>query len=520
MNETQKLYQLYSNLAHLCHIYGVRQAVLSPGSRSAVPALSLLRYDDIQCHVIADERSAAYVALGISKISHQPTLLVCTSGTAAVNYAPAITEAYFQKIPLIALTADRPDTLRNRQANQTIIQEGIFGEHLIASTSLPSNPFDEISENEFYKSLEDVLINQKNEPEPIHINAPIAEPFYLNEIFKPEYKNFEKPDIAQGVNDFSIDAVIEKPFLVLGELDYHFESELKEIAKKGVPIFSDVLSNSNLEEAIIDDSVFNLDKAQLVPDLVFYAGKSLVSKKVRSYFDRNNVPLCYWGSDGMEVFGKLDKSVDVSLKSFLKTIAEINPNQDYAAAWKALEQDQGSGSTNLEEFWFKEILSYLPANSILHIGNSMPIRHLQKYQYLLRVKNIRVYGNRGTSGVDGSISTGIGHAYANPEKPVFVIAGDYSFEYDKNALWNNHLPQNITIVILNNNGGRIFGKIKGPSDQPEFTDYFVHPFKLSAESLSKAHKLFYKKLNIMEDLSYELFLNNQFTILEINCCEL
>lgn len=495
--------QVIYNISQICSLKGIRHAVLSPGSRCAPLTISFARQKNIQKYIIPDERSAAFVGLGLSRITQLPTVLICTSGSAAYNYAPAVAEAYFQHIPLLILTADRPPEWIDQLDGQTIRQQNIYGNHVKASFTLPVDTTHSDAQWQVERIVNEAINLASQFPKgPVHINIPLREPFYpKGEIVFPDHLKLIETIPVKAVLDETAKAALKKeleqyekilivagqsasnPILtqVLGELD--------------IPVVTDIISNHSFEGSIQHHDLFiNPAQEELKPELLISFGNSVISKSLKTYL-RTHRPKAHWHIQeaGLvaDTFQSLTRHIPVSPEYFFAVLADTKLNSSaYKKAWLEKEKlymptiDQFLAEEKIfSEFeTVQKVLGSLPENSILHLANSMPVRYAN---YIgLKNKNIEVVANRGTSGIDGVISTAYGTALCS-EKLVFVLTGDMSFLYDRNAFWNNYLPPNLRIVILNNHGGGIFRMIDGPVSQPEGEEYFVTEQRLTAENTLK-----------------------------------
>jgi 2-succinyl-5-enolpyruvyl-6-hydroxy-3-cyclohexene-1-carboxylate synthase len=509
------------NIAEICHKLGVSDAVLSPGSRNAPLIVSFNRHPNIKSYVINDERSAAFIALGMAQKSKLPVVVVATSGSAAYNYAPAVAEAYFQQIPIIVITADRPQEWIDQRDGQTIYQQNIYGDHVKKSFQCPVD----IENNDSAWHLERIISDAINLAEdgakgPVQINIPFREPFYpkpkeqsnyssAKTILKSfttkqlsgadwahlvdEWNRFEKRLIVVGQNELSTELL-----LILGELK----------AKKHVPVVGDIISNTHpIPEIIKSHDIFinNLDKnssKELQPELLITFGKSILSKSLKKYL-RTYKPKAHWHiqQDGMvaDTFQSLTRIIPVSPVVFLNSIKDIalKSHFEYSQKWLGY---QNTSSSFIKKFHSKEvfnefttidtILSNLPMSCDIHLANSMAVRYASIIGLAHTHRQIEIFCNRGTSGIDGSTSTAIGSAL-KAKKTTLLITGDMAFFYDRNAFWHHHIPNNLRIIVLNNHGGGIFDLIEGPEKLPEKEKFFITKQDLKAKNLAEEFGLKY-----------------------------
>lgn len=532
--------QAIYNIAEICAQKGIIDFILSPGSRCAPLTISIARHPSITVKTISDERSAAFIAIGVAQQSKNLVGLLCTSGSAAFNYAPAVAEAYYQQIPILILTADRPPEWIDQLDGQTIRQNNIFGSHVKQSFSLPSNynHSDEIWHIERIIS-EAINLSQEFPKGPVHINIPLREPLYpvstdIN--FNKEVKIISHMEAEPMLLPYQWEILKEefqkysKILIVVGQstFDQEFERLSKAFTEKyKIPLIADVISNlhevgihhqdiilSNNEESLLEN---------LKPDLLISTGLSNISKNLKLFL-RKNKPKAHWHIQQSgyvaDPFQSLTKVISVKSNYFFKEAFHFFQSQDrderFYYQWKS-EEEKAKSKLNLlfnkspfgEFEAIAEVLQALPNNSILHLANSMAVR----YANIMGInKNVEVFANRGTSGIDGVISTAYGAALAT-DKIVSVITGDLAFFYDRNAFWNNYLPKNLRVILLNNHGGGIFRIIDGPNKQPELDEYFETHQPLNAAHLAEEFGIQYKLISTREELKIGL---NEFLFPEQN----
>jgi len=484
------------NTSEICHAAGVRHAVMSPGSRNAPLIISFARNEKIKKWIIPDERSAGFIALGIAQKTNAPVVLCCTSGTALLNYAPAIAEAFYREIPLIVLSADRPPELIDQRDGQTIRQFEVLTNHVKCSAQLPVIG-DESDAEKYESTLIESLSETSNLPlGPIHINIPFREPFYPE---NGQQLSFKKPSFR--INKPS-EAKIEFPkilfskiLLVIGQqpFDEQLRHELEKQAKK-IPITQSPLNNLGIS-GIKHYDLFIQDQDELQPELLITSGLSVVSKRLKNYL-RKNKPMEHWHFDpagvAVDTFLTNPKIIKASLTDFLSQCS-LNTSDEYLDKWKNLDAKTGTvlQSVDHEQFSetaaFQNVLSSLPENIELHLSNSMPVRFAEMFGVN---KKIRSWANRGASGIDGVTSTALGTSLVSDRLNVLLI-GDLAFLYDRNAFFHNHPYPNLRIIVFNNSGGGIFRLIDGPSNLPELEAYFETRHKRTAEHICKENSIEY-----------------------------
>ena len=510
IKNTQHIYDLVG----LCADFGVEKAVVCPGSRCAPLLIGFGKHPNIETISVTDERSAGFVGLGLAQQTGNPVVLVCTSGTAAQNFAPAVIEAYYQNVPLFVLTADRPPEWIDQWDGQTIRQKNLYIEHIKGCFV-----YDEDTTSVGKKALELALEGALG---PVHLNIPIREPFYPDSF--EEIRFNEKAQRPQSKNIYKIDESVWDEFesilnlsekvLVLGGQTEPNQELIELLNQLDIPIVGDVISNLHGLEGVINSSdlIFKTDEEFLVPDFLITFGRSVISKNLKLYL-RKNKPKVHWHiGEGMvgDPFQSLTKIIKTPPLQFftdwLDMVIKINDQDDYCNllkdTQKSVDEDFDLTLDNAEFNYFnavRSVLKQLPQNSVLHLGNSMPVRIANFIG--IKESTIDIWCNRGTSGIDGVVSTAVGHALAEPNRKHTLIIGDLSFFYDRNGLWLNHeFPTNLQIVILNDNGGGIFNMIPGPSNQDGLTNLFTTPHQRTAKLTAQEFNLTYRKITSLEEI--------------------
>ncbi|WP_200976186.1 2-succinyl-5-enolpyruvyl-6-hydroxy-3-cyclohexene-1-carboxylic-acid synthase [Echinicola sp. 20G] len=514
------------DLAAICARKGIKNIILSPGSRCAPITLAFARHPELHCRTISDERSAAFIALGMAQQLKKPVVLVCTSGTAALNYAPAVAEAYFQQIPLLVITADRPAEWIDQWDGQTIRQEKIYGNHIKSSYTFP----DEFSTDDkiwhAHRIINEAINNSSNFPAgPVHINIPLREPFYpdVNEAF-----NYALPvpivDQVQSEITLGEEAKIKlkntlerfnRILIVPGQQTPCRKSQefIDQIAKRHqAVVVTDTISNLQSEHTINyhDQFLPIYGHGELYPDLIISFGKSIISKSLKLFLRKSGAE--HWhiqpGGYSPDTFQGLSKLIDSSSTSFLKFLSESlqAKESEFSKAWKVANESIGHSLPEaLENAEFGEwkaietILNKVPEHSKIHLANSMAVRYVN----FLGPRKQEIICNRGTSGIDGSNSTAVGCTFTTKDF-VTLFTGDLAFFYDRNAFWHNYTYNNLRVVLLNNHAGGIFRLIDGPSRQPELEEFFETKQSLNAENLAKDFNFHYSAASNKEGLDEAL----------------
>jgi 2-succinyl-5-enolpyruvyl-6-hydroxy-3-cyclohexene-1-carboxylate synthase len=526
LTSNKKVVQL---LIDQCYLHGVRHVVISPGSRNAPFSISFDEHPDIKTYVIHDERSAAFFAMGIAEQLQEPVAICCTSGSAALNYFPAIAEAYYRSIPLIVITADRPAEWINQGDGQTIMQQNVFGEHVRYQVNLDDVHFSaELKwkyQRETALAFDRALSRWKG---PIHFNVGLSEPLYQSvekeEFFGRKIESVPTTiDWNEDFTDFISKAISDKKVMVLcGQLPKSVEllAALSEFSKReNVVVLAENTSNLSNDafNQCIDRSLDTLNKnneKDFKPEILITIGGAIVSKKIKSFL-RNSAIQQHWkiGYDfpEMDTYQALTHLMQSDPSSFLTKLNEIKSTPSFTAynnLWKSLDDKNHALSNafniNSEKLTdiivFKTILEKIPP-CILHMSNSSVVRYCQLFD---PKKNIEFRANRGTSGIDGSTSTAMGAAYSDPKQLHVFISGDVSFLYDSNALWNSYQAKNLKIIIVNNQGGGIFRIIPGASESKQLDVYFEAKHKQNAAKISEAFGWNYQSIELSTNLSADL----------------
>ena len=512
-----------------CVSNGVKHVVFSPGSRNAPFIIAFDNHPEVETIVIHDERSAAFFAMGMAQQLKAPVAVVCTSGSAVLNYYPAVAEAYYQGIPLVVISADRPNEWIDQGDGQTIVQNNVFQNHVQFAASFSDKDVSEeylwFMERELSKGFQ---IGLKDWKGPIHFNMAMSEPLYDRvEIKEITSKKTELISPSSQLSS-SEQALItklwsesSKKLILCGQLspDKILLEQLKELSgDTSVAIL--VENTSNLVHQLfvhcIDRTLNVITQEELEdysPDLLITIGGAVVSKKIKSFF-RNNKPKYHWkvGFDFpfMDTYQSLTHSFEISEVSFFNIINQSNlerNNSMFGSKWK---QKDFEVQNKLSEFYdelpycdlkvFETVMDYLPEMSQLHMANSSVVRYCQLFD---PIPSIQYWSNRGTSGIDGSTSTAAGAAFIKKDDWNVLITGDVSFFYDSNAFWNNYIMPNLRVFLINNDGGGIFKIIPGPSSTHQ-EKYFVAPHGFSAEKLCEAFKLDYFKADSILDIESQM----------------
>lgn len=511
-------------------VLGLKYVVCSPGSRNAPMVIALNQHPDIECIVIPDERSAAFYALGMAQQTSHLVAVCCTSGSATLNYYPAIAEAYYQQIPLLVFTADRPASWVDQGDGQTIVQHEVFSNHIRFSCTIPEHKWEK--EHVWYvkRQISEAFYRANGILKgPVHINLPFSEPLYQQVEIENEHET--NPILVfESNNEISSNQLttlqrswkkFSKKMILCGQMapNEGLENVLKFLAEDPSVVVL-VENTSNLIDRnfihCIDRTLQGIKDTELEdfsPELLIVLGGAIVSKKIKSYL-RNYTPREIWkiGPDFpfMDTYQNLTFSINVDPISFLREFKMEDVSfSNYRNKWKQVDyvnKDKAIAFIQKQDVFsdlvaHHIILDFLPENSILHLANSSVVRYAQLFD---PVKNIATFCNRGTSGIDGSTSTAAGAAFIKKDTCNILITGDISFFYDSNAFFNRLQLANLRIFLINNDGGGIFKIIPGPDTTDELNDFFVFNHGYSAEFICKAFEITYYKSNSILELENQM----------------
>jgi 2-succinyl-5-enolpyruvyl-6-hydroxy-3-cyclohexene-1-carboxylate synthase len=461
----------------------------------------------MEVRTISDERSAAFIALGMAQQLKQPVVLVCTSGSAVLNYFPAIAEAFFQQIPLLVLTADRPPEWVDQWDGQTIFQEEVYGKHVKKSYRFPDTFTHPDQVRHAHRiSNEAILLSQQFPAGPVHLNIPLREPFYPEEgetfNFPIHPPLFTRESSEIRLSEASLEklkvelAHFRRILIVPGQQEQNLDllALIERLAlNQQAVVVADSLSNLQGKGTItLHDQWLGREELhpELAPDLVISFGKSIISKSLKLFLRKLDIQHWHIQPDGQakDTYARLTRIVASDPLAFLTWLASQLPSGEsgYAQGWQALEEQVARILPQaLQEVEFgeypavKQVLDALPAKSQLQVANSMAIRYVN----FLGRRSQEIFCNRGTSGIDGSSSTAVGASLVSSSL-ITLLTGDMAFFYDRNAFWHKYPLPNLRIVLLNNHAGGIFRLIDGPAKQPELEEFFETQQALSASHLA------------------------------------
>jgi len=523
-----------SLLADIFHKKGLSNIVISPGSRNAPIIIAFANHPGIRAISIVDERSAAFFALGMAQQTGKTVAIACTSGSAVLNYAPAIAEAFYQKIPLLILTADRPPELIDVGDGQTIRQRDIYHNYILESFELPVVVDDEatfeIAGDLINKAIDRTTCSGHG---PVHLNIPLREPLYGMTSEKPQGNAFETTNSKPDIDNSDLQQIVEKwnstekIMLIAGQMnpDRELNKQLSALVKnKRVAVLTE--TTSNLHDEWFADCIDNVvstitdqEVAQYHPGLLITFGGQVVSKMLKTFL-RTNPPEEHWHisatGEKMDTYHCLSRTVSLAPVDFFRLLAREPKtfSGDFASLWHdRMMMVKEKRDRYLRQIPYSDmqvfdvLLKNIPGNSTLHLGNSTPVRYAQlfgsKQQFVYR-------SNRGVSGIDGQVSTAAGAAFVS-DKLSTVITGDLGFFYDSNALMNHNLSPNLKIIVINNGGGGIFRFIPGPSSTPQLEQFFEARHRWKAEKIAEAFDVAYFKAESLPELKTilpEFYKNN------------
>lgn len=515
---------LSQTLVQLCLAKGVEHIVISPGSRNAPLTLGFASHPKFSCYSVVDERSAAFFALGIAQQLQKPVAVVCSSGSALLNYYPAISEAYYSNIPLMVFSADRPKKFIDIGDGQTIRQENIYEKHILYNANCREGEEYQI-ENE--KEINIALNTAIELNGPVHINIPFSEPLYNTVDFSSVSPQNVIPRENYGIEEENLSPFIQKwnsrkkKMILVGVLPPNSVEQywIEKLAEdESVLVLTETTSNlhhpnfiSAIDQLIAPIELQSNDFSELQPDILLTFGGLIVSKKVKAFL-RKFQPEDHWHVDrkmANDTFFNLThhfkQEINDFLSGFLPQTAGVISS--YQKQWLKVKhhrlkrQKVYESKIPYSDFMvFYKIFANMPEYIQLQISNSAAIRYAQLFEI---PSSVQVFCNRGTSGIDGSVSTAVGAAHAS-KLPTVLITGDLSFFYDSNGLWNNYIPKNFKIIVINNEGGGIFRILSDKKDSELFDKFFETKHHLKAKPLAEMFGFRYSTIEKEEELELNI----------------
>lgn len=526
---------LAQSIIELFRVKGIQNIVISPGSRNAPLTIGFTNNTFFNCYSIVDERCAAFFALGMAQQLQKPVAVICTSGSALLNYYPAFAEAFYSQIPFIVVSADRPKDKIDIGDGQTIRQENVFENHSLFNANLVENA---CAENDIL--IQNAIQTAVLQKGPVHINVPFEEPLYqtVNQLeYQPKIVQLDNfiSSANENLEEYtSIWNTSKKKMVIIGGLNPNEidETYLEQLATdESVVVLTETTSNihhknfvNKIDVLITPFTEENFKNFQ--PEILLTIGGMIVSKRIKTFL-RNYPPQHHWHVDthrAYNTYGCLTKHFKTSVNAFFKAFfaLALKSTSDYQShIQQIINYRNNKAITFLSTLQFSDlkafelIINKLPKNIQLQISNSAAIRYVQLFNMH---HSIEVFCNRGTSGIDGSTSTAIGAAVAS-NKPTVFISGDIGFFYDSNALWNTYIPKNFKIILINNGGGGIFRILEGHQENTTFHTYFETNHTLTAAHLCKMYHIAYSSAKNSDELQSnleKLFAdNNQPMLLEV-----
>jgi 2-succinyl-5-enolpyruvyl-6-hydroxy-3-cyclohexene-1-carboxylate synthase len=535
------------DLVRVCHSKGVKKVVFSPGSRNAPLIIAFNEHGGFETFSIPDERAAAFFALGMAQQLGETVAIACTSGSAALNFAPAIAEAYYQRIPMLVITADRPPEWIDQGNGQTMRQRNLYQNFIKKSyeINLETLHADELWYNVriFNEAVNETQIEPKG---PAHINFPLREPLYNFNI------DFGTSDNIKIIDQYSPPPELSEALLDKLALEWNQSQKkliLCGISKKSeelnqllitlakdpsVVVLTETTSNLYDENFIeqIDRALFAMkesDFEKYQPDLLLTFGTNIISKKIKFLFRKWQIS-AHWHIDETDIvidtYKSLTKHLRCDLIHFFRAMINRKSllKSDYSEVWATRNRTiKINHQKFLEHVAWSDFLAYaicldaLPLNANLQMANSAGVRYVQLMD---KRSDIKYFSNRGVAGIDGCSSTAAGAAWVSRDVTV-LVTGDIAFFYDSNALWHPYLNNKLRIIIFNNEGGNIFRIIDGPSETNQLETYFETHHSTKATHIAKAFQIDYHSAKNAEELKsilpvfFEQKQNDRPSILEI-----
>ena len=525
-------------VVNLLKKHEIENIIFSPGSRNAPLVIGFNGDNYFQTKSLVDERSAAFFALGMAQQIQKPVVLCSTSGSSVLNYAPAIAEAFYQKIPLIIITADRPPEWIDHGEGQSMRQYKVYENYIAESFNLPMLDHPDALWQTGVMVNEAVHISSLNS-KPVHINFPFREPLYetVDIATKTQkkithHKTHQSLDVKEMLSLKNSWNNSNKKMIICGSMNPNKELNriLTEINKdSSVSVLTETTSNLYDKQFIccIDRTLERINDNSFYPEIVITIGSSIISKKLKKIL-RKNRPDEHWHIEktnrAQDIFTSLTNFIPLEPKLFFADFIidyQKKENSNFSKLWyEEYEKSEKNHKNYLANCSWSDLKAHeliqdkiSNYNLNLQMGNSASVRYIQLFKHLEKVK---YNSNRGISGIDGSSSTAAGAASVNNKKTI-LITGDLSFIYDQNALWNNDLSKNLKIIVINNQGGGIFKIIPGPSKTPYLNEFFETSHDLNIDKISSGFGINYKKVDSIKEAKSaieRLIVSNRSEILE------
>lgn len=512
-------------MPYILHQFGVDYVVVSPGSRNAPLILSMVNCGSIQILSVCDERSAAYLALGIAQQTQKPVALICTSGTAFVNYGPALTEAFYMGLPLLVISADRPPEWIDQYDGQAIRQYGFFPNILKRSFDLPVSTEKRSDLFFFRRSVsEAVSLSLSETPGPVHLNVPLREPLYnrlaqLEDVPSPIPVTRHHKDLnSENWNSLQEQFESHEKRLIVCGFFHNKNIPLRQLLSRMALSGSAVVIAENLSNLIHpafihhpESFVAALDENAAIkfqPNLLITIGNSVVSKRLKKYL-RTHPPEKHWHVDEYQhfkdTFNCLSLNIPLQPLRFFERLVDTGAREENYCHFVAETREEikvihnsflnGLPFSDLKVY--EVILKAIPTNSRLHLANSTAVRYCQLFPVR---EDLNYYSNRGTSGIDGCLSTAVGAAIATDDLNILLV-GDIAFIYDSNGLWNVDLPENLRIILIDNGGGNIFRLIESGPEVEKILPFIETPHQVDIQKLCQAFGVGYMEAGDLQSIS-------------------
>ncbi len=501
-------------LTALLVAHGIRHVVVCPGSRNAPLIHNFNECDELHCHPVTDERSAGFYALGMAQASGCPVAVCVTSGTALLNLAPAVAEAFYLKLPLVVVSADRPAAFIDQLDGQTLPQDNALGCFSRKSVSV-QEPCDDTGRWHCNRMINETLLEcVRNGGGPVHINVPVSEPLF----------NFTTPSLpvervirriepvadTASLEDTLVASFVRarRPMIVIGQMKRdRMPHDIIETLSKRAVIISESLAYT-LHIMHFDEAISSLkDIDEYLPDLILYIGGTLVSKRIKAFLRKaQDADVWRIDDDGdiHDTFMNLKTVVQGRHEDVLALLASVcadTPECGYVERWNGMLHATAQCAADYEPAfsqmavvkYFEEQLEDMDYDYDVYYANSSSVRLANIYA------DHHVFCNRGVNGIEGSLSVAAGHSVICMGM-VFCVIGDLSFMYDSNALWNVCLHGNLRIILLNNGCGGIFYGLKGLEKSPSLDNMVAGKHAASAQGVCAQNDIGYLKATDMSEM--------------------
>ena len=520
------------NIAKLLYKRGIRNICISPGLRNSAISLAFINHGKFNCHSIIDERSAAYFGVGLALKTHHPTVLICTSGTAVANYFPAIIEASQSRIPLIVITADRPVELLNSGENQTIHQKNIYGDFVRMAIDINMNDESNKMLSDINNSLQFIDCRNKGIViGPIHINIHLNDFTAISTTKK--FNVFNKSINRMTVNEFNWMMIPyedvfslytrKRPLIIIGRLSQKLNKKLiNQLSNHlNAPILADSLSQMRFDnKKSLSFYDHYIDNINMQPDLIIRIGQKPVSKKLCrqiELWEGNNNKMDFSSlliDDANRFNDDCTTVIPCKYEDFINVMVNSTPkniSNDFYNYMINLDSKVHSilndGNNDWSELNISKLcLASMSNNENLFIGNSMPIRYIDMIGKLNHNISINTYSNRGASGIDGVVASALGISKSSNKRSLLLI-GDLSFIYDQSSLLiAKQYNIDLTIVIINNNGGGIFSQLPASNliNKKMLNTYWTTPHNIDLKKIAQLYDFQYTKVNNTQKLNTTL----------------